>query len=65
MELEPAAPVTPQKACLDEIANSDVVVLLLGACYGDLQESGSSGASRGVVGMPIELARYRPLVSRV
>ena len=38
----PASPVSSQEACLTEIGDSDVVVLLLGKRYGTPQESGKS-----------------------
>ena len=42
MESKPAAPSTPRQACLDEVAGSDVVIMLLGERYGAIQESGKS-----------------------
>ena len=38
----PAHPNTPQQACLQEVRESDVMVLLLGAKYGTIQSSGLS-----------------------
>ena len=38
----PASPDSSQTACLEEVENSDVVVLLMGARYGNVQESGLS-----------------------
>lgn len=37
-----ASPDSPQMACLMEVESSDIVVLLMGARYGDIQESGLS-----------------------
>ena len=37
-----ASPDSPQAACLGEVENSDVMVLLMGARYGDVQQSGRS-----------------------
>lgn len=37
-----ASPDSPQTACLGEVESSDIVVLLMGARYGDLQHSGLS-----------------------
>ncbi len=42
MEDSAALPDSPQRACLGEVERSDVVVLLMGARYGDAQESGLS-----------------------
>lgn len=38
----PASPVSPQRACLASVREADAVILLIGARYGDLQESGLS-----------------------
>ena len=38
----PASPESPQVACLTQVGESDVVVLLMGRSYGDRQESGKS-----------------------
>ena len=38
----PASPESPQAACLTEVENSDVVVLLMGVRYGGVQQSGMS-----------------------
>ena len=42
MNGKPAISSTPQQACLDEVAGSDAVIMLLGERYGDIQESGKS-----------------------
>ena len=38
----PASPDSPREACLEEVAESDVVVLLIGRRYGGVLESGKS-----------------------
>ena len=39
---QPASPISPREACLGEVEDSDVFVLLLGACYGGILPSGKS-----------------------
>ena len=41
-ETSPALPRSPQRACLSAVADCDVVVLMLGAKYGTVQQSGKS-----------------------
>ena len=41
-ETSPALPRSPQRACLSALAACDVVVLMLGAKYGTVQQSGKS-----------------------
>lgn len=38
-ELFPAQSLSPQRVCLEGIDGSDILVLILGQCYGDLTES--------------------------
>ena len=42
MESVAASPDSSQTACLEEVESSDIVLLLMGARYGDVQESGLS-----------------------
>ena len=44
-ETSPALPRPPQRACLSAVAACDVMVLMLGAKYGTVQQSGKSATS--------------------
>lgn len=52
----PAGTVSPRTACLDGVASSDGLALILGARYGELTVAGISASRVPRVGMPEPLS---------